>query len=59
MLQRAPPDEEDDGRFFSLALLSHIAVRLQDRIRRGTYVKDDQVFDNAFTGKDIIVSTES
>jgi RHO1 GDP-GTP exchange protein 1/2 len=46
------PGEDD---FANFALLSHIAVRLRDRIPRGTHVKESIPYPRAFTGKDIVV----
>lgn len=51
-----PEDEEGDDRFFNPALLSHIAVRLRDKVPRGTHVKGSIPYPRAFTGKDIVVS---
>lgn len=48
--------EEGDDRFFNPALLSHIAVRLRDKVPRGTHVKGSIPYPRAFTGKDIVVS---
>lgn len=50
------PSEEGDDRFFNPALLSHIAVRLRDKVPRGTHVKGSIPYPRAFTGKDIVVS---
>lgn len=50
------PSEEGDDRFFNPALLSHIAVRLRDKVPRGTHVKGSIPYERAFTGKDIVVS---
>lgn len=47
---------EDDSRFVNFSLLSHIAVRLKDRVPRGTHVKGSIPYPRAFTGKDIVVS---
>jgi hypothetical protein len=50
-------DEElEEDRFVNLALLSHLANRLRDRIPRGTHVKGSIPYPRAFTGKDIVVS---
>lgn len=46
---------EDGDRFFNPALLSHIAVRLRDKVPRGTHVKGSIPYERAFTGKDIVV----
>lgn len=53
-------DEEDlsedgDERYFNPALLSHIAVRLRDKVPRGTHVKGSIPYERAFTGRDIVV----
>ena len=48
-------EEEDDSRFMNLALLSHIAVRLRDKVPRATHVKGSIPYPRAFTGKDIVV----
>ncbi len=47
--------EEGDDRFFNPALLSHIGVRLRDKVPRGTHVKGSIPYQRAFTGKDIVV----
>ena len=47
--------DEDPDRFVILALLSHLAVRLRDKVPRGTHVKGSIPYDRAFTGKDIVV----
>lgn len=52
-------DEEDDSRFVNLALLSHLAVRLRDRVPRGTHVKGSIPYPRAFTGKDIVSTIQS
>lgn len=49
------PSEDGDDRFFNPALLSHIAVRLRDKVPRGTHVKGSIPYPRAFTGKDIVV----
>lgn len=46
---------EEEDRFVNLALLSHIAVRLRDKVPRGTHVKGGIPYSRAFTGKDIVV----
>ena len=51
------PSEDGDDRFFNPALLSHIAVRLRDKVPRGTHVKGSIPYPHAFTGKDIVVRT--
>lgn len=48
-------DDDGDDRFFNPALLSHIAVRLRDKVPRGTHVKGSIPYERAFTGKDIVV----
>lgn len=48
--------DEDPDRFVILSLLSHLAVRLRDKVPRGTHVKGSIPYDRAFTGKDIVVS---
>lgn len=50
------PSEDGDDRFFNPALLSHIAVRLRDKVPRGTHVKGSIPYPRAFTGKDVVVS---
>ncbi len=49
-------DEDDESRFISYFLLSHIAMQLRDKIPRGTHVKGSIPYPRAFTGKDIVVS---
>ena len=49
------PSEDGDDRFFNPALLSHIAVRLRDKVPRGTHVKGSIPYERAFTGRDIVV----
>ncbi|KAI0792219.1 Dbl domain-containing protein [Abortiporus biennis] len=53
------PSEEGDDRFFNPALLSHIAVRLKDKVPRGTHVKGSIPYPRAFTGKDIVSTIQS
>lgn len=53
------PSEEGDDRFFNPALLSHIAVRLRDKVPRGTHVKGSIPYERAFTGKDIVSTIQS
>jgi len=48
--------EEDESLFVNFALLSHLAVRLRDRVPRGTHAKGTIPYPRAFTGKDIVVS---
>lgn len=50
-------EEDDPMRFVNWALLSHIAVRLRDRVPRGTHVKGSVPYPRAFTGRDIVVSS--
>lgn len=52
-------EEEDDSRFVNFSLISHIAVRLRDKVPRGTHVKGSIPYPRAFTGKDIVVRTPS
>ncbi|KAG8896511.1 hypothetical protein FRB99_008857 [Tulasnella sp. 403] len=52
-------DEEDDSRFINLALLSHIAVRLRDKVPRATHVKGSIPYPRAFTGKDVVSTIQS
>ncbi|KAH9839689.1 Dbl-like domain-containing protein [Rhodofomes roseus] len=51
--------EEGDDRFFNPSLLSHIAVRLRDKVPRGTHVKGSIPYPRAFTGKDIVSTIQS
>ncbi|TCD61525.1 hypothetical protein EIP91_008286 [Steccherinum ochraceum] len=53
------PSEDGDDRFFNPALLSHIAVRLKDKVPRGTHVKGSIPYPRAFTGKDIVSTIQS
>ncbi|KAI0924365.1 hypothetical protein AcW2_005263 [Taiwanofungus camphoratus] len=53
------PSEDGDDRFFNPALLSHIAVRLRDKVPRGTHVKGSIPYPRAFTGKDIVSTIQS
>lgn len=46
-------DDEDD--FFNPESLSHIAVKLRDRVQRNVHVKGGLRYPNSFTGKDIVV----
>ncbi|PVG01912.1 Dbl domain-containing protein [Serendipita vermifera] len=53
-------DEElEEDRFVNLALLSHLANRLRDRIPRGTHVKGSIPYPRAFTGKDIVSTIQT
>lgn len=47
--------DEDETLFVNLALLSHLAVKLRDKVPRGTHVKGSIPYNHAFTGKDIVV----
>ncbi|PFH50303.1 hypothetical protein AMATHDRAFT_145543 [Amanita thiersii Skay4041] len=47
-------DTNDPLQFVNWALLSHIAVRLRDKVPRGTHVKGSIPYPRAFTGKDIV-----
>lgn len=49
-------DDPDPDRFVNFSLLSHLAVRLRDKVPRGTHVKSSIPYPRAFTGKDIVVS---
>ena len=48
-------DDPDPDRFVNFSLLSHLAVRLRDKVPRGTHVKSSIPYPRAFTGKDIVV----
>jgi hypothetical protein len=48
--------DEDDSRFVDFSLLSHIAMRLRDKVPRETHVKGSIPYPRAFTGKDVVVS---
>ncbi|EJD07469.1 Dbl domain-containing protein [Fomitiporia mediterranea MF3/22] len=52
-------DEEEEDRFVNLALLSHIAVRLRDKVPRGTHVKGGIPYPRAFTGRDIVSTIQA
>ncbi|KAH8116354.1 Dbl domain-containing protein [Phellopilus nigrolimitatus] len=52
-------DVEEEDRFVNLALLSHIAVRLRDKVPRGTHVKGGIPYSRAFTGKDIVSTIQA
>ncbi|KAG9014371.1 hypothetical protein FRB94_012777 [Tulasnella sp. JGI-2019a] len=52
-------EEEDDWRFINLALLSHIAVRLRDKVPRSTHVKGSIPYPRAFTGKEVVSTIQS
>jgi hypothetical protein len=49
-------DDPDPDRFVNFSLLSHLAVRLRDKVPRGEHVKSSIPYPRAFTGKDIVVS---
>jgi len=49
-------DDPDPDRFVNFSLLSHLAVRLRDKVPRGVHVKGSIPYPHAFTGKDIVVS---
>lgn len=49
---------EEEDRFVNLALLSHLAVRLRDKVPRGTHVKGGIPYSRAFTGRDVVVRTD-
>ncbi|KAL5528227.1 TUS1_3 [Sanghuangporus sanghuang] len=49
-------DEEEEDRFVDLALLSHVAMRLRDKVPCGTHVKGGIPYQHAFAGR-YIVST--
>ena len=48
-------DDPDPDRFVNFSLLSHLAVRLRDKVPRGVHVKSSIPYPRAFTGKDIVV----
>ena len=48
-------DDPDPDRFVNFSLLSHLAVRLRDKVPRGIHVKSSIPYPRAFTGKDIVV----
>ncbi|CCO29888.1 Rho1 guanine nucleotide exchange factor 1 [Rhizoctonia solani AG-1 IB] len=51
--------DEDETLFVNLALLSHLAVKLRDKVPRGTHVKGSIPYTHAFTGKDIVSTIQS
>lgn len=51
--------DDDDRRFITPSLLSHLAVQLRDKVPRGTHVKGSIPYPRAFTGKDIVVCRPS
>ncbi len=48
-----------ESRYVNLALLSHIAVKLRDKVPRSTHVKGSIPYPHAFTGKDIVSTIQS
>ncbi|EGN96888.1 hypothetical protein SERLA73DRAFT_58376 [Serpula lacrymans var. lacrymans S7.3] len=52
-------EDPDPDRFVNFALLSHLAVRLRDKVPRGTHVKSSIPYPRAFTGKDIVSTIQS
>lgn len=52
-------DDSDPDRFVNFSLLSHLAVRLRDKVPRGTHVKSSIPYPRAFTGKDIVSTIQS
>ncbi|OAX37661.1 Dbl-like domain-containing protein [Rhizopogon vinicolor AM-OR11-026] len=52
-------DDPNSDRFVNFSLLSHLAVRLRDKVPRGTHVKSCIPFPCAFTGKDIVSTIQS
>lgn len=46
---------DEDDRFVNLSLYSHIAMRMRDKVPRGTHVKGGIPYTRAFTGRDIVV----
>ncbi|KAG8687195.1 hypothetical protein FRC09_013647, partial [Ceratobasidium sp. 395] len=51
--------DEDETLFVNLALLSHLAVKLRDKVPRGTHVKGSIPYTYAFTGKDIVSTIQA
>ncbi|KAG9103502.1 hypothetical protein FRC06_010384 [Ceratobasidium sp. 370] len=51
--------DEDETMFVNLALLSHLAVKLRDKVPRGTHVKGSIPYTYAFTGKDIVSTIQA
>ena len=47
---------EEKDCFVDLALLSHIAMRLRDKVPRGIHVRGGIPYPRVFTGKDIVVN---
>ncbi|EIW75246.1 hypothetical protein CONPUDRAFT_85508 [Coniophora puteana RWD-64-598 SS2] len=52
-------EDADPDRFVNFSLLSHLAVRLRDKVPRGTHVKSSIPYPRAFTGKDIVSTIQS
>ncbi|KAG2045593.1 hypothetical protein BDR06DRAFT_978096, partial [Suillus hirtellus] len=52
-------DDPDLDRFVNFSLLSHLAVRLRDKVPRGTHVKSSIPYPRAFTGKDIVSTIQN
>jgi hypothetical protein len=52
-------DIDEDDRFVNLSLYSHVAMRLRDKVPRGTHVKGGIPYARAFTGRDIVVSVRT
>jgi hypothetical protein len=48
-----------ESRYVNLALLSHIAVKLRDKVPRATHVKGSIPYPHAFTGKEIVSTIQS
>ncbi|KAG1770109.1 hypothetical protein EDD22DRAFT_993102 [Suillus occidentalis] len=48
-------DDLDPDRFVDFSLLWHLAVRLRDKVPRGTHVKSIIPYPRAFSGKDIVI----
>ena len=50
-------EEEDlESQLANMALLSNVAIRVRDKVPRGSHVKGGIPYPHAFTGKDIVVS---
>ncbi|KAG6849618.1 hypothetical protein H0H93_006902 [Arthromyces matolae] len=52
-------EDEDESRFINIALLSHMAVQLRDKVPRADHTKGGVQYDRAFTGKDIVSAIQS
>ncbi|KAG6879934.1 hypothetical protein C0992_009290 [Termitomyces sp. T32_za158] len=52
-------DDDDESRFINISLLSHMAVQLRDKVPRADHTKGGVQYEQAFTGKDIVVSARS